>query len=1556
MRETNKVPNRLHHPYSGLVAIDLGSKAEDEKRSVSFESKEYFTKVEGDKDLENGKGGRIVSDGIIYSGHKDKSGRKLHPMNKLFDGFPSEPPISTKESGDILKSETEAEVTQSHGDISLRINDFSFSTANDSMNDFKCPILQENTVEDTNEAFVEEPSQSSEAYEPPLTKVSSPSKSVKSDNSVGLTLIIGSYDYNTNKSSKQTSSVKKTSEKAEKIDLFFNDEKSLEEKKNAAFAGANTFLSSNLKYHNRNGSESSTVSNASSNSTLTLSKGKRFVRYAMNTQGSLSSNSTSRWEIGNVIKWLDRYQFNASWKETFRKNEISGNRFLELSNYDVNSTIWRQFSKYLEMNDELNSIERFIDLLKIDVENEIDHENIPTTYLAGSHSKRDSADLPSASRSLNPKPEIKKSGANNKHRTSIINGTGNVKSQKQRPLSYIDIGQKPFKESTSSHHKFFRKHKKASSDANGKDMLTVSSAHGLANHSRLTSKSASQLSVLKSDSTFPDIHLSKDSVALDQVQVDNESPTTNPARKSGLFSTLRKYGGDRIVKQVQASSNSNIRQKNRSSMINVQKNDIQHGDGHLPVVYPSEESRLSYISSLQESMNDPDPYKKTSSHRNSDVLTQAMVAVAENIKSGERHTDRIPDRYLPLTLSERSHYILVTKDNRSFVPIAIDHRSNLDVQKVKYEIISSLELIHIGKISFHVTEFGAKEGDPLPDDILIRLITQQNLVKLFVAQELRSPNGNASYSTASSDSKSFELKGDDGEKVYPATPQYLLQNLKDNQIDYMNFKDKGFEKKSIPTRKPPEYNDFPFKLTLPTRKPVLAKDRLPALSIDTTLVGESSISGSSPNESASSFRILRQDKNVIDFNERRKSPFEAKAPKLIPNIYASSVSDKAKTPVSATTVSTLKTFHTNSEESLDSQVHHSDPNEFMSGINSLERGRSGSFIAKRVAPPPPLRKKQSFVRSSSILHRKTPLTLPRRKSTIKSNSSKSSSMKSEYSEKSNYSVSTKSIYTNDSSAFRENRISFDDAPDFENIDLSDEEDFFLKRIDENARKEESSNDLCDPDFGDFEVDPSDLDHDALTSEKKGLGKMSVRPPIEELYKNLEKYFPNTNLDKPIIEVPERQVNEISKSNSRSNLSRKLTVSRTFSNANISPVEPVDDQGDVIFYSEEQGSNLSRRRMKTIRVVANEARKKRLARNISDHKLDQKALERGSSKTSTQLGRANTKLWGQRVIEVTLDEIDKGFVSMLKIANGEYKEFAWIKGGLIGRGSFGSVFLALNVTTGEMLAVKQVKVPSEYRVGSKFSEVIEALHKEVETMKDLDHVNIVQYLGFEKKDSIYSLFLEYVAGGSIASCMKSFGKMEEPLIKFIIRQVLLGLEYLHINGILHRDLKADNLLLEIDGTCKISDFGISKKSKDIYVNNADLSMQGTIFWMAPEVIDSIVEDKKQGYSAKVDIWSLGCVVLEMFAGKRPWSNEAVVSAIYKIGKTKLSPPIPKDIQPLMSAAAKDFIARCFTIDPDQRPTAKELLEHPFVEVPSTFSFESTELGRMIKYHSTKNIFK
>ncbi|ODV59173.1 kinase-like protein [Ascoidea rubescens DSM 1968] len=264
-----------------------------------------------------------------------------------------------------------------------------------------------------------------------------------------------------------------------------------------------------------------------------------------------------------------------------------------------------------------------------------------------------------------------------------------------------------------------------------------------------------------------------------------------------------------------------------------------------------------------------------------------------------------------------------------------------------------------------------------------------------------------------------------------------------------------------------------------------------------------------------------------------------------------------------------------------------------------------------------------------------------------------------------------------------------------------------------------------------------------------------------------------------------------------------------------------------------------------------------------------------------------------------------------------------------------------------MAVKQVEIPRNLAKNETIKLSIDALHSEVEAMKDLDHLNVVQYLGFEQVGNRYSLFLEYVAGGSVGSCIRMHGKFDEQMIRFLTKQVLDGLSYLHSLGILHRDLKADNLLLDLDGVCKISDFGISKRSADIYSNDTDMSMQGTIFWMAPEVVDNVVHNKKMGYSAKIDIWSLGCVVLEMFVGRRPWSNSEAVSALYNLGKMRQAPPIPDTTRKDMSSLGLDFLNKCFQSDPEKRPIAKILLKHSFCDVASEFDFNKTQLAQMIK---------
>lgn len=290
-------------------------------------------------------------------------------------------------------------------------------------------------------------------------------------------------------------------------------------------------------------------------------------------------------------------------------------------------------------------------------------------------------------------------------------------------------------------------------------------------------------------------------------------------------------------------------------------------------------------------------------------------------------------------------------------------------------------------------------------------------------------------------------------------------------------------------------------------------------------------------------------------------------------------------------------------------------------------------------------------------------------------------------------------------------------------------------------------------------------------------------------------------------------------------------------------------------------------------------------------------------------------------------------------------FQWVKGDLLGKGSYGQVYLALNATTGEVMAVKQVERPQTVsdRSNSRLLDIMQALKFESNTLKDLDHENIVQYLGYEESSKYLSIFLEYVPGGTISSCLKKYGRFNQEVTKSFTSQILAGLEYLHSKGILHRDLKADNILVEPTGICKISDFGISKKA-DIKRGRAFTGMKGTVFWMAPEILSS---DGK-GYDVKVDIWSVGCIVLEMWTGDRPWSGEELLPVMMKLVEHKLPPPVPRDI--MLSECALDFRSQCFKIDPQDRPSAAELQKHPYLKLPNGWRFELHDMERPGRFPS------
>ncbi|KAF9514518.1 hypothetical protein BS47DRAFT_1343100 [Hydnum rufescens UP504] len=282
-----------------------------------------------------------------------------------------------------------------------------------------------------------------------------------------------------------------------------------------------------------------------------------------------------------------------------------------------------------------------------------------------------------------------------------------------------------------------------------------------------------------------------------------------------------------------------------------------------------------------------------------------------------------------------------------------------------------------------------------------------------------------------------------------------------------------------------------------------------------------------------------------------------------------------------------------------------------------------------------------------------------------------------------------------------------------------------------------------------------------------------------------------------------------------------------------------------------------------------------------------------------------------------DDVGKAVTS-----TGRKRSIKWIKGALIGSGSFGSVYLGMDAFHGLLMAVKQVELPT----GSSHNEerkksMLSALEREIELLKDLQHPNIVQYLDSSMDEHHLNIFLEYVPGGSVVALLRNYGAFEEELVRNWVSQILAGLVYLHERDIIHRDIKGANILVDNKGGIKISDFGISKKVEDNLLSSARVhrpSLQGSVFWMAPEVV------KQTSYTSKADIWSLGCLVVEMLTGEHPWAKFTQMQAIFKIGSSA-KPETPPDISP----EAEDFLNKAFELDHTARPSAQELLKHAWL---------------------------
>ncbi|KAK5890705.1 hypothetical protein CesoFtcFv8_014199 [Champsocephalus esox] len=265
---------------------------------------------------------------------------------------------------------------------------------------------------------------------------------------------------------------------------------------------------------------------------------------------------------------------------------------------------------------------------------------------------------------------------------------------------------------------------------------------------------------------------------------------------------------------------------------------------------------------------------------------------------------------------------------------------------------------------------------------------------------------------------------------------------------------------------------------------------------------------------------------------------------------------------------------------------------------------------------------------------------------------------------------------------------------------------------------------------------------------------------------------------------------------------------------------------------------------------------------------------------------------------------------------------WTKGEVLGRGAYGTVYCGLT-SQGQLIAVKQVSLDSSDPDAAKTEYI--RLQGEVELLKTLRHTNIVGFLGTSLQQHVVSIFMECIPGGSIASILHRFGPLPERVLALYTHQILEGVAYLHLNWVIHRDLKGNNIMLMPTGVIKLIDFGCARRLSCLNhtaSNSGDLlkSVHGTPYWMAPEVIN------ETGYGRKSDIWSVGCTVFEMATGKPPLAHMDKMAALFYIGANRgVMPSLPDGF----SDNAKDFVQISLTSDQRLRPSADQLLKHSFI---------------------------
>uniref|UniRef100_A0A8C2F626 Mitogen-activated protein kinase kinase kinase kinase n=1 Tax=Cyprinus carpio TaxID=7962 RepID=A0A8C2F626_CYPCA len=255
---------------------------------------------------------------------------------------------------------------------------------------------------------------------------------------------------------------------------------------------------------------------------------------------------------------------------------------------------------------------------------------------------------------------------------------------------------------------------------------------------------------------------------------------------------------------------------------------------------------------------------------------------------------------------------------------------------------------------------------------------------------------------------------------------------------------------------------------------------------------------------------------------------------------------------------------------------------------------------------------------------------------------------------------------------------------------------------------------------------------------------------------------------------------------------------------------------------------------------------------------------------------------------------------------------------IGSGTYGDVYKARNVNTGELAAIKVIKLEP--------GEDFDVVQQEIIMMKDCKHSNIVAYFGsYLRRDKLW-ISMEYCGGGSLQDIYHVTGPLSESQIAYVCRETLQGVYYLHNKGKIHRDIKGANILLTDSGYVKLADFGVSAQISATLAKRK--SFIGTPYWMAPEVA---AVERKGGYNQLCDIWAVGITAIELAELEPPMFDLHPMRALFLMTKSSFQPPKLKD-KVKWTNNFHHFVKMALTKNPKKRPTADRLLQHPFVTQP------------------------